>query len=139
MALEAVLDTRFYFSYYSPENKEIAAWSKAMIQSVSKGEIRLASSTITVTELYNTMGKTLGKDVVKTRIASIRASNIRFIPVTEEIAQLAGEITLTAPEVPLADAIIAATAFIDAKATVITDDDHFKHIKQLKVKWLKEV
>jgi predicted nucleic acid-binding protein len=139
MALKGILDTRFYFSYHSPENEKVATWSKKVVQRLLRGELELASSTITIAELYNTMGRVVGRDVVKLRIASAKASNIKFIPVTEEIAQLAGKITLNTPGVPLADAIIAATAFIYAEALVITDDEHFKLIKKLKVRWVREI
>jgi len=52
VALRAIVDTRFYFSYYNPEDGEVAAWSKRLIQAVSRGELKASSSTITVTELY---------------------------------------------------------------------------------------
>jgi predicted nucleic acid-binding protein len=136
MALEAILDTRFYFSYYSPESKEIASWSKKLIQRIVRKELRVASSVITIAELYGIIGRILGIDVVKTRIASIKASNIEFIPVTEEIAQLAGKIIQSIRRIPLADAIIAATALVNAKGVVITDDRHFNFIKGVKAKWL---
>ncbi|MCW3993673.1 MAG: PIN domain-containing protein [Candidatus Bathyarchaeota archaeon] len=139
MALKVILDTRFYFSYYNPENKKIADWSKRVIQKISKGQIKAASSTITITELYNTMGRILGTDAIKIRIASAKGSNIKIIPVTEDIAELAGKITLNTPKIPLADAIIAATAIIHAKGIAVTDDEHFKTIKDIKVKWLKNL
>ena len=139
MALEALLDTRFYFSFYSPENKEIANWSKELVRKISRGEIHVSSSVVTIVELYNTMGRTLGRDAIKIRVASIKASNVEILSVTEQIAHLAGEITLNYPNVPLADAIIAATAFIHTKSTVITDDEHFKQMEGLKTKWLRQV
>jgi len=138
MALKVVLDTRFYFSYYSPEDEKTAIWTKKIVQKASRAEIKLTSSVITISELYSTMGRTLGKDAVKIRIASMRAFHIEFIPVTTEIAQLAGEIALGTPNVPLADAIISATALTHAEGNVITDDDHFKLLSDLKVKWLTE-
>ncbi len=137
MALEAILDTRFYFSYFNPESEEVASWSRELIRRASRGEVEVASSAVTIAELYGTMGRALGKDVVKMRITSIKASNVKILPVNERVASLAGEIALDHPEIPLADAIIAATALIHAKSTVITDDEHFKEIKGLKVKWLK--
>jgi len=139
MALKVILDTRFYFSYYNPENKKIADWSKHIIQKISKGQIKAASSTITITELYNTMGRILGTDAIKIRIASAKSSNINIIPVKEDIAELAGKITLNTPKIPIADAIIAATAIIHAKGIAVTDDEHFKTIKDIKVKWLKNL
>jgi len=137
--LRIILDTRFYFSYYNPEDEKVAAWSKRLIQKISRGELEAASSIITIIELYSTMGRIVGIDIVKTRIASLKASNITFIPVTEEISELAGKITLSTPRTPLADAIIAATALIHAGGTVITDDEHFSLIKSVKPEWLKEI
>lgn len=80
MALKAVLDTRFYFSYYNPENEDVAAWSKKVAQRVSRKEFKVASSTVTVIELYGAMGRIVGIDAIKTRVASLKASNIAFIP-----------------------------------------------------------
>jgi len=137
--LRIILDTRFYFSYYNPENEKVATWSKRLIHKISRGTLEAASSIITIIELYATMGKIVGTDVVRTRIASLKASNIPFIPVAEEIAQLAGKITLSTPRAPLADAIIAATALIYAGGALITDDEHFSLIRNIKAEWLKEI
>ncbi|MEM2971970.1 MAG: PIN domain-containing protein [Candidatus Bathyarchaeia archaeon] len=138
MALKVIFDTRFYLSYYNPESREIADWSRSVIQKVSRGQITAASSAITITELYNTIGRILGIDTVKIRIASAKSSNIKIIPVTENIAELAGKITLNTPKIPLADATISATALIHAEGIVVTDDEHFRTIKGVKIKWLKD-
>lgn len=138
MALDAILDTRFYFSYYNPEDENVAKWTKRIVQLASRGAIRLGSSIVTITELYRTMEKLIGVKTVEMRIKSARAFNIIFIPVTEEVAKKAGLISLKA-RVPIADAIIAATALIYAKGIVITDDEHFELIKGVKLKWLTEI
>jgi len=137
--LRAILDTRFYFSYYNPEDGEVAAWSKRLIREVSRGQLDVASSTITVAELYSTMGRIVGKDTVNARIMSFKASKIAFIPVTEEIAHAAGRIALSTPRTPLADAIIAATALVHAGGAVVTDDEHFDLINSVKREWLKKI
>jgi len=139
VALRAVLDTRFYFSYYNPENGEVASWTRSIVQGILKGELKVASSVITIAELYGTMGRLVGMDAVKLRIASSKASNILFIPITEDIAHIAGEITLRTPKIPLADAIIAATALIHAHGVVVTDDEHFKLVKGIETVWLKSI
>ncbi len=59
------------------------------------------------------------------RIMAFKASNILFIPVTEEVAHAAGAIALSTPRTPLADALIAATALVHAGGAVVTDDEHF--------------
>ena len=139
MALKVILDTRFYFSHYNPENEKIIAWSKRLIQKISRRELKVASSVITIIEFYGTMGRIVGVEAVDTRIASLKALGIAFIPVTEEIAQVAGKIALSTARIPLADAIIAATALLHAEGVVVTDDEHFKLIKGVKADWSKEI
>jgi predicted nucleic acid-binding protein len=73
------------------------------------------------------------------RTASAKSSNINIIPVTEDIAELARRITLNTPKIPLADAIIASAALIHAKGVLVTDDERFKTIKGIKVKWLSDL
>jgi predicted nucleic acid-binding protein len=103
-----------------------------------KGQAAAASSAISITELYNTIGRILGADAVKIRIASAKSSNIKIIPLTEKIAELAGKSALNTPKMPLAYATIAATALIYAKGAVVTDDEHFRTVKGIKVKWLSD-
>ena len=138
MALDAILDTRFYFSYYNPEDDKTAEWTRQIIQMASRNILKLGSSIITITELYKTMGKLIGSKTVEIRIRSAKRYKITFIPVTERIAEEAGLISLKM-KIPIADAIIAATALIHAKGIVIADDPHFNLIKNVKVRWLTKI
>ena len=138
MALNAILDTRFYFSYYNPEDDKTAEWTRQIIRMASRNILKLGSSIITITELYKTMGKLIGSKTVEIRIRSAKRHKITFIPVTERIAEKAGLISLKM-RIPIADAIIAATALIHAKGIVITDDPHFNLIKNVKVRWLTKI
>lgn len=135
MALRAILDTRFFFSYFNPEDESVAKWSREVIGKAPE----LGISAITIVELYRSMGRIVGVEVIELRLASIRASGISVIPVTEEVARVAGKVALKAPNMPIADAIIAATALIHANGVVVTDDEHFKLLKDVKPKWLKEL
>jgi predicted nucleic acid-binding protein len=137
MALRAVLDTRFFFVYFNPASTRQAEWCKSMVLEALKQGSLLIASTITISELYETMGRLIGKDVVKIRIASIKAKNIHFTPVDEPIATRAGNIKLVIPEIPLADAIIAATAETYTNSLVLTDDPHFQKIEGMKTQWIE--
>lgn len=79
--MRAILDTRFFFSYFNPENEEIARWSKEVIRRAPE----LGISAITVVELYRSMGRTIGLDVTELRLASMKAKGISIIPVSGEI------------------------------------------------------
>ena len=135
MALNAILDTRFLFSYFNPENKEVGKWTKKVVELSRRGVLSLGISTITITELYRTMGRVIGVEVVEIRVKSMENAKIVFIPVTREISEKAGLISLNR-KIPIADAVIAATAIKYAKGVVLTDDEHFNLIKEVKPKWL---
>ncbi len=131
MALRGCLDTRFYFAHAEDRNP----WTKRLVDMARLPRTRLISSTITVTELLSEMGATVGLETVHLRIRSARAAGIAFIPPSEEIASAAGELALRQRELPLADAIIAATAAKEAEGRVYTDDPHFKKVPGIRVIW----
>ena len=135
MALKVTLDTRFYFSYYNPEDEKTFKWVKSIINMVTKGKIKAYSSVLTITEFYKTMGRIVGADAVKLRINSIKASKITFVPVSEEIAEVAGMILHKNPHIPIGDATIAATAIKNSSGIIYTDDPHFSKIEGIKAKW----
>lgn len=137
---KVVLDTRFLFALYNPTSKAQEAWCKSLVYDA--GKYRRTESTpyfascISIAELYENMGRLVGKDTVRLRIASLANAGIEFIPVDEEISELAGDLKLNLGELPLADAIIASTALLHAGARLISDDEHFQKIKKLKLVWV---
>lgn len=94
----------------------------------------LVMSAVSVSELYDHLGRQIGEQAVSVRLAAMKARKIWIADVDETIASDAGRIKLSQAEVPLADAIIAATAKTYAP-TVYTDDPHFEEIKGIKVDW----
>lgn len=135
MALKATLDTRFFFAYFNPTSKRQGEWCKSVIAEASRPGSYLVSSTITISELYENMGKLIGEDAVRIRVASIKAKNIQLMPVDENIATHTGKVKLVNPAIPLADTVIAITAKIYTNSLVFTDDPHFKKINGIKTQW----
>ena len=95
----------------------------------------MVSSTITVTELVSSMTPGVGLDAVQLRVGSAKDAGIRLIPPSEEIAGHAGEIILKDRDLPMADAIIAATAVTHTEGRVYTDDPHFEKIPGIHTLW----
>ena len=56
MALKAILDTRFFFSYFNPEDESVAKWSREVIGKAPE----LGISATTIVELYRSMGRIVG-------------------------------------------------------------------------------
>ena len=130
--MRACLDTRFYFTHYG---QETPSWTRRVVEAGRLPGSGLVSSTITITELISVMTPSVGLDAVHLRVDSAKDAGIRFIPPSEEIAHQAGEILLKEKDLPIADAIIAATAMAYTQGRVYTDDPHFKKIPGISVTW----
>lgn len=135
MAIAATLDTRFFFAFFNPISKRQGEWCKSMVVEATKTDSRLITSTIVISELYENMGRLVGEEAIRARIAAIKAKNIEFRAVDENIASLAGRTKLINPELPLADVIIAMTARKFTNSLILTDDPHFKKIEGIRTQW----
>jgi predicted nucleic acid-binding protein len=131
MALVGCLDTRFYFAHAEGAH----SWTRRTVDEARQQGSMLISSTITITELLSEMAPAVGLETVQHRINSARAAGIGFVPPSETIASLAGEISLKDKTLPIADAIIAATALDKTQGRVYTDDPHFGKIQGIHAIW----
>src|SRR3989442_35875 len=91
MALVGCLDTRFYFAHAEDQ----ASWTKKIVSEASQRGSLVASSTITIAELLSTMGADVGLETTTLRINSARLAGVNFIPLSEKIASMAGEMKFT--------------------------------------------
>ena len=131
MALVGCLDTRFYFAHAEDQ----ASWTKKIVSEASQRGSLVVSSTITIAELLSTMGADVGFETTTLRINSARLAGVNFIPISEKIASSAGEMIVKNNDLPLADAVIAATALDLTNGRVYTDDPHFQKITGIRTLW----
>ena len=131
MALVGCLDTRFYFAHAEDQ----ASWTKKIVSEASQRGFLVVSSTITIAELLSTMGADVGFETTTLRINSARLAGVNFIPLSEKIASSAGEMIVKNNDLPLADAVIAATALDLTNGRVYTDDPHFQKITGIRTLW----
>ncbi len=131
MALVGCLDTRVYTVHFA----EKPTWTRRIVDAASLPGSMVVSSAITIAELVYLITPKLGLETLHLRIGSAKQSGVRFLPVSEEIAERAGRIVLGEMDVPLADAVIAATALIHTGGRVYTDDPHFARISGIQSTW----
>ncbi len=131
MALVGCLDTRFYFAHAEGRYP----WTRRAVDEARQQGSMLISSTITITELLSEMAPAVGLETVQHRIQSAKAAGIGFVPPSEAMASRAGELSLKDNTLPIADAIIAATALDKTQGRVYTDDPHFDKIPGIHVLW----
>ena len=67
-------------------------------------------------------------DTMHSDLNNLIASNLVFVNVNDTIAIRAGELRLKY-DIPTIDSIIAATGIVNNVKHILTDDDHFKPLK----------
>ncbi len=92
------------------------------IKEMLEKEKDVCVSAITLTELYYLYARKSGRKIASERVDQVRY-NLKVIPIDEKQAIQAGK--YKTKKIPIADAIIAATAE-SIRAAVVTDDPHFE-------------
>jgi predicted nucleic acid-binding protein len=125
-----VLDTKPLIKLFAKEE----GWKsvRRILTAVEDGMLRAGVCVVTLTEIYYKYLREGREDLGQERVQSIRHGlHIDTLSIDDEIAIKAGEFK-GEHAVPVADAFIAAAAFLEG-SIVISDDPHFKRIAQIQV------
>ena len=126
---KAVFDTRFFMAgYYSPNELQ----SKKLMGKLKVTKERFVSS-IVLHEIYKLTLRKEGRETAKLRTALLE-QDYRVVDVNAIIAKASAELS-SKYNMSMADSIIAATA-LSLKATCISDDPHFKAVKEIATDWI---
>ncbi len=128
------VDTRFFLTLFLAESGPTK--EKARRKAEQLEAQRAFVPTIVLHEVYKFEYETLGADVAALRIDSIVKSNFKVVDLDTAIALSAARLRCRYKGLPTADSAIAATAVELKSNTVITDDPHFKEIKEINVEWI---
>ena len=91
---------------------------------------------IVLAEYIKIAGSKVGSQSALVHISELEARGGSVVPVSREVAVMAGNLLLAKPAVPMADALIAATAKVMHAEHVLSDDPHFK-VLGIKTLWLR--
>jgi len=125
---KAVYDTRFFAElYYSKDEK--------LLQKIREEKRRQEKfiSTVVIHEVYRLTLSREGRETAVLRIALLK-QDFKVVPVTSEIAEVSAELRQR-HKLSMGDSMIAATA-VNLKAPCVSDDPHFKQIKEIKTTWI---
>ena len=123
------LDTGVISLYHS-KHKEILK----EINTKKKNQYSFISSELNYVEFFNHLCREKGKINAQIIMENLRKGDIfDFIPVSEKISILAGELKCIYNFLSMVDAIIIAEA-LARKIFIYTTETHFKNINNLKVK-----
>ncbi len=124
----AVYDTRFFIELYN--SKDELTKKKA---SKEKQRKKRYVSTVVVHELYNNSLSKEGRETARLKVTFLK-KEFEIIPVDDQVAEVSAELRHKY-HLSMGDSMIAATASV-LKATCITDDPHFKQIKEIETSWI---
>ncbi len=124
----ATYDSRFFVEFYY--SKDQALRQKMAEKKRFKDRY---ISTIVIHEVYNLSLSKEGRDVAKLRAISMK-EEFHLIPVDDQIAQVSAELRHKY-QLSIGDSMIAATS-LNLKAVCISDDPHFKQIKEIETAWI---
>ncbi|MCD5409950.1 MAG: PIN domain-containing protein [Methanocellales archaeon] len=119
-----VFDTMMLLKFFKGERG--AKRTLDAMEKIERGEIIGAISTITLTEVYYILARK-SKKRAEERYDYLVASVLEKVPVGVDVAKIAGEIKTKYP-IPIADAVIAATAKFLETRYIFTDDEHCSEI-----------
>ena len=124
---KAVYDTRFFAeSFYSKDESNLKRirQHKALERYISA---------VVIHEVYRLALSREGREVARIKVTNIKKT-FKVVPVDDQIAQLSAEFRHKY-KLSMGDSMIAATAST-LSAVCITDDPHFKKIKEIQTEWI---
>jgi predicted nucleic acid-binding protein len=124
---KAVYDTRFFVESYYSKDKSLLTKIKS-----HKAKKRYISA-IVIHEVYNLALAREGREVAKIKIAHL-LKDFEVVPVDNQIAQTSAELRQK-NQLSMGDSMIAAAALM-LNAICISDDPHFKQIKEIVTEWV---
>ncbi len=124
----AVYDTRFFMELYYSTDREAVKKIK-----LEKNRRDQYISAVVIYEVYKLALAREGREIAKLKVAGLRTS-FEIIPVDDKIAELSAELSHRY-HLSMGDSTIAATAAM-LNAVCISDDPHFKQVKEIKTVWL---
>ena len=128
---ETLYDTRYFICIYTAKEPSLRRKLKSELETRK----RRFTSAITIHEVYRLSLQDEGREVAKIRRAAIER-DFQIINVDPDIAAEAAEIKVAhGSDLPLADAIIGATAVLH-KLDCFTDDNHIRRLAGLRTRWV---
>jgi predicted nucleic acid-binding protein len=125
---KATYDSSFFVEFYYSKDQAL----RQKMAEKKRFKDRYVS-TIVIHEIYNLSLSKEGRDVAKLRAMSMK-EEFQLIPVDDQIAQVSAELRHKY-QLSMGDSMIAATSLI-LKAVCISDDPHFKQIKEIETTWI---
>lgn len=134
------LDTTFFVLHYFSKEEGILSKTRRILYACRKLGNKGLLPTIVSGEFYALTHRKVGREVAEKHFNELINSGLSIIELTADIAKQAGIFRSKYEErIPWGDCTIAATGALNQSEIVITEDPHFKLLKEIKAKTLAEI
>ncbi len=132
--MKEVIDTRFLIEHFYSDQTETKHKTTMKLRELIKNREGLLP-TIVICEVVQVTCEKRGKEDAELRYLSLLRSGLQIQELDQSIAREAGLLKCRHKNIPLGDCVIAATATAN-KAKVVSDDEHFDEIEEVKRGWI---
>ena len=128
------IDTRFFLTHFLADTDQLKnKTSRKMVELQRESAV---VPTIVIHEIYKLILDKLGKDVAQLRVNQILASSFKIVELTTQIALTSATLRHEYKALATTDSIIAATCMETKSKRVLSDDPHFREIREIRCEWL---
>ena len=134
------LDTTFFALHYFSKEEGVLSKTKSVLRVCRKLGNRGILPTIVLGEFYALTHEKAGRDVAEKYFNEIVDSGLSIVELSIEVSKQAGVLRRKYGEkIPWGDCIIAATGILSKTEFILTEDPHFKLMKEVRAKNLAEI
>jgi predicted nucleic acid-binding protein len=128
------VDTRFFITHFLADTDHLRMkTSRKMIELQRE---KAVVPTIVIHEIYKLVREKLGKDIAQLRVSQVLASSFRIVDLTAQIALTSASLRCEYRSLATADSVIAGTSIETKSRRVLSDDPHFREIREIRCEWL---
>jgi len=133
LAMTSVCDTTLLITFRFPPSEEVRQKITRLLQ--RELSQRLLVPSIVSTEYIKAAGRKVGIEAAVTHIHELESRGASVTDINRQVALEAGRLLAKHPDVPIADALLAASAIVYAADHVVTNDPHFRKMS-VKTLWI---
>jgi len=132
--MPSTVDTRFFLTHYFANTDQLRVKTARRMVELQREEGIVP--TIVLHEVYKYMYEKVGMEVAQLRVNSILTSRLSIVDLTPEIALTSARLRCYYSDLPTADSIVAGTSIESRSKRVLSDDPHFKEIREIRSEWI---
>ena len=133
------LDTSFLILHYFSKQPDVLKKSKAVLHHCKMARNGGIIPSVVLAESYAIARRKAGREVAEQRFKELVDSGLKVVPLSQDMARESGVIRAKYQEkIPWGDCFIAGTHILERADLVLSEDPHFKQIRELRANKLAE-